>query len=384
MSVADTRRFRQFARQLIPSLRRRKLRRRLLQPLRNLRTAWRAAAADGAGQTAGGLAPLRQFFKLWRLSTWHGYSLEECHRFRMHRLPMAQAVQFIPQRENIAARNLLYQKLGVDTGVLADKRRFYRICQAAGLPVPETVADAADGEVHWWGAPHLPPCSLFAKEAASMRGAGARRWDPLGDDRWRASDGGVCRGPDLLEQLREASRTAPVVLQRLVGNHPDIADLGARALCTVRIVTFIDPSSRRPYAVWSLFKVPGETAIVDNFDAGGLAAPVDLSTGVVGLAVRKGQNLTHVDLDRLPGSGRPITGRILPLWHELVALSLHAHGYFRQFPSVGWDVALSPAGPVLLEGNYNWDAAGTQQVGARPLGATDYPRHYFAWLGGAR
>lgn len=384
MSVADTRRFRQFARQLIPSLQRRRLRRRLLQPLKNLRAAWRAVTANGAGQAASGLVSLRQCFKLWRLSTWHGYSLEECHRFRMQRLPMEQAMQFIPQRENIAARNLLYQRLAVDTGVLADKRRFYRICQAAGLSVPETVADAADGEVHWWGAAQLPPGGLFAKEAASMRGAGARRWDAVGDGLWRASDGGVCNAAQLLDQLCEASRAAPLVLQRLVDNHPDIADLGPSALCTVRIVTFVDPASRQPHAVWALFKVPGETAIVDNFDAGGLAAPVDLPTGVVGLAVRKGESLSHVDLDRLPGSGRPITGRTLPLWNELIALSLQAHAHFRQFPSVGWDVALSPAGPVLLEGNYNWDAAGTQQVGSRPLGATDYPRHYFAWLGDAR
>ncbi len=39
-----------------------------------------------------------------------------------------------------------------------------------------------------------------------------------------------------------------------------------------------------------------------------------------------------------------------------------------------------PIGPVLIEGNYNWDVVLAQQAGSRPLGNTAFPDHFLSWL----
>jgi hypothetical protein len=68
------------------------------------------------------------------------------------------------------------------------------------------------------------------------------------------------------------------------------------------------------------------------------------------------------------------------MWDAVLALAISAHRVFSQFPSVGWDVAITSDGPVLMEGNYDWGVNLVQQPGERPLGATAYPEHILSWL----
>ena len=60
-------------------------------------------------------------------------------------------------------------------------------------------------------------------------------------------------------------------------------------------------------------------------------------------------------------------------------LTLDAHRIFPDFPSVGWDIAIAPTGPILIEGNHNWGAVLAQQPGSRPLGKTAFPNHFISW-----
>jgi hypothetical protein len=53
-------------------------------------------------------------------------------------------------------------------------------------------------------------------------------------------------------------------------------------------------------------------------------------------------------------------------------LCLQAHPVFSDFPSAGRDVASTPDGPVLIEGDHDWDAQLAQQPGCRPLGNTRF------------
>lgn len=86
--------------------------------------------------------------------------------------------------------------------------------------------------------------------------------------------------------------------------------------------------------------------VADNFAVGGLASPVDLATGRLGPARCKRIGfealLTH------PDTSAPITGVILPYWHEAVDLALLAHQEFAEMPAVGWDVAITDSDPILV------------------------------------
>ena len=47
----------------------------------------------------------------------------------------------------------------------------------------------------------------------------------------------------------------------------------------------------------------------------------------------------------------------IPCFHEAIQLVTNLHGYFYGVHSIGWDVAITDSGPIVVEGNDDWDGA---------------------------
>lgn len=72
-----------------------------------------------------------------------------------------------------------------------------------------------------------------------------------------------------------------------------------------------------------------------------------------------------------PDSDLALQGHQLPHWPDAIALVTRAHRTaFPRFVSLGWDVALTPDGPVLIEANAGWGAEIMQTLNGEPLGDT--------------
>jgi glutathione synthase/RimK-type ligase-like ATP-grasp enzyme len=108
--------------------------------------------------------------------------------------------------------------------------------------------------------------------------------------------------------------------------------------------------------------------VVDNMHRGGLAAPVEIGTGVLGVASgyatagSAGRHTHH------PVSGGAIEGRRLPMWEQARELACQAHRAFPPRLLVGWDIAVTPTGPVLVEGNEQPGVDGLQRLHNLALG----------------
>jgi hypothetical protein len=63
-----------------------------------------------------------------------------------------------------------------------------------------------------------------------------------------------------------------------------------------------------------------------------------------------------------------VTGRIVPCWPELAALALKAHRLVPERVMIGWDMAITPDGPSLLEGNSFPDPVFPERVFRQPIG----------------
>ncbi len=256
-----------------------------------------------------------------------------------------------------------------DIRLLDDKLAFDEACRASGLPVPPIVASFhADGRECWRVGPpgHLPRESAFLKPVDGKGGQGAERWT-YRDQAWTRS-GVTLDEAGLIARCRNRARTRSIVLQRALSNGPELARYSTAALCTFRIVTMRDPD-RPAELVGTVLRMPDGHPDVDNLSAGGIAAAIDLSTGRLRPAVR-GRPVP--DLTHHPATGSPIAGTALTCVEAATRLACEAHERLPMPWSVGWDVAVTPDGPVLVEGNSRWASEIMQWTEGRGLGSSPF------------
>jgi hypothetical protein len=98
---------------------------------------------------------------------------------------------------------------------------------------------------------------------------------------------------------------------------------------------------------------------MDNFERGALGnliAPIDQYTGRLGRAFgsRSSRWPVFFSTDTHPDTGARITGFEIPYWEEAMELVREAQRKLCEIPTLGWDVAIMPEGPMLIEANWNY------------------------------
>ena len=153
--------------------------------------------------------------------------------------------------------------------------------------------------------------------------------------------------PSLDDLYAHLAEKAPQLeLEEVIRQHPAVAAIYPGSINTVRMVT-IRGKSGRVYLVTAMFRI-GNGKFVDNFNSGGMVAPMDPDTGtVIDRALDKQKNL-YVNH---PATGTPIQGFTFPDWDKAVDLVRQAAQVTPEVGYVGWDVCFTPDGPCLVEGN---------------------------------
>jgi hypothetical protein len=279
-------------------------------------------------------------------------------------------------------RNLNETVAANDSAELEDKRSFFKRSQNAGLPCVPILAEFEGGVmVNNADDDRLCQRDLFSKFANRYCGEGATAWR-YSDGQYEASFGSF-NIDKLRAYLTQTSSDYPIVLQPRIFNHDELQPLSGRALSTVRVVT----AKRRTGTaeiVLTTFRMATGKSDADNFAVGGLAAPVSLDTGMLGSAVFKDRSRTNQRFGAHPDTGAQINGRIIPYWQAVKDLALAAHEVFATMPSVGWDIAVTNDGVILLEGNGVWCVELIQMSHDRPLIETSVPEIFAEYLRHAR
>jgi hypothetical protein len=152
-------------------------------------------------------------------------------------------------------------------------------------------------------------------------------------------------------------------VQEKVVNHTGIAEVFPGSLNTLRIFTLRDAPGeppRVPVAVQRIGRF--STAPLDSFSAGGLLARVDLVSGELSEAVGPVTGRSRDTHTVHPDTGVEIRGRVVPMLREALDLTVRAMEVFPEALYIGWDVAVSERGPVLIEGNATWPASRSVQA----------------------
>lgn len=136
------------------------------------------------------------------------------------------------------------------------------------------------------------------------------------------------------------------VVEGYVIQHPAMSKYSRKSVNTVRIVSVRDFG--RVNILYAAFRMGGGEAVVDNFHAGGVLALINPETGIV---ETNAIDLGGTFYENHPVTGEKILGFQIPFWPEIVELLQKAGKIVKGVGYVGWDVAVTENGPVLIEGN---------------------------------
>jgi hypothetical protein len=267
------------------------------------------------------------------------------------------------QPSTASARNFIYRwesKGGIfrqlnegdraPQSILSDKAAFACLCERSQVRTVPVLALASAGRIDQ-RAEDVEFCrDLFVKPNVGRGGKGAERWDYVGPG-YRNPAGEEIDRDDLFARLAKRSLNQQIIVQPRIVNHAALEPLNNGALSTVRILTCLDESGQ-PEVVGAAMRMAIDgNHVVDNLHAGGIAAAVDIDAGTLGPASDLGADASFGWVERHPGTDAPILGMQLPMWEDVKHFAVRAHGAFADRVIVGWDIAIIPDGPILVEGN---------------------------------
>ena len=236
----------------------------------------------------------------------------------------------LPER----AASVLLSRVGSarERNLLADKQATAELLASAGLATPRLFEIVPGGQevneagIHW-----RRPDLLFVKPRHGSAGRGAMS----GTEFLRGGRAQAARD-DLLVQVRLEPAT-------------ELADLATNGAAPVlRLTTAREPGGTAfLHSALLSIDVPDQNA--RDFLRGQMRVPIDLTTGLMGPGIW----FAHPEkrYSRLPWNQAQVADRIVPRLGDAIELVISAMALFPGLPLVNWDLIVTGAGPVILEGN---------------------------------
>ncbi|MBB1259390.1 sugar-transfer associated ATP-grasp domain-containing protein [Streptomyces alkaliterrae] len=275
-------------------------------------------------------------------------------RYGLYRdeVSLGEAMGYLPETVLFAR---LLPAVNRDTVLLDDKVLCKRVLAAGDVPQPRLLAS---GDVRTATLPDGTSLPL-----AAVRGAlPAHTPAVMKPARYASGGAGIVTVNAYDDEspfcLREyAERWGSWLIEERVRQHPDLAALNPGVVNTFRVITCW--SRTEAEALYCMLKLGGVSGLVDNSSTGGMQIRVDIDTG----------ELDPYGYDRWmrrhthhPSTATPFAGRKVGLIKEVLGLAERAAQLFPQVPFAGWDIALTPEGPTVIEGNSSPSLAHIQRT----------------------
>lgn len=136
-------------------------------------------------------------------------------------------------------------------------------------------------------------------------------------------------------------------IEENVMQHDALNMLYPNAINCLRIITILD-QQQIPHCIYAVQKMGYNGRVVDN---NGLFSPVDMKTGKLLYPAHSGATTCGIVYTEHPDTHIKLVGYQIPYIKEAVDLCLKAALVVPQVRYVGWDVAITNDGPVIIEGN---------------------------------
>ena len=136
-------------------------------------------------------------------------------------------------------------------------------------------------------------------------------------------------------------------IEDVIVNHPDVRKLYDNAVNSMRIITLLD-DNKEVHILYIVQKIGLNGSVIDN---NCMFSPVDIETGKIKYPAHAGDTPLGIVYTQHPNTGITIQGYQLPYVKEAIEMVKKAALVVPQIRYVGWDVAVTPNGPIIIEGN---------------------------------
>ena len=140
------------------------------------------------------------------------------------------------------------------------------------------------------------------------------------------------------------------LIQERIPQHKDTKMLNPSCLNTFRIITMRVGQTVHLYQVY--MKIGINNSFVDNGISGNIMIGIQNDTGKLSeYAYSSGIGELQYKLDKHPQTQIVFKDYQIPFFHESLEMAKSLHVLFQQFFIIGWDIGITPEGPIVLEGN---------------------------------
>lgn len=151
-----------------------------------------------------------------------------------------------------------------------------------------------------------------------------------------------------IRDLYKKFKRGRLIIEQRVEQHHGLI-FGNYSVNTVRINTILDKNGEVHFFK-PVLRVGIGDAVVDNYNAGGVEYAVDLESGIIFMPGYYKGSLCKIFH---PETTIRMVGYQLPLWKDVLSNVAEAARLIPNCRYVGWDVAITPEGIELIEGNHN-------------------------------
>ncbi|MBR1834695.1 MAG: hypothetical protein IJ785_04225 [Bacteroidales bacterium] len=172
----------------------------------------------------------------------------------------------------------------------------------------------------------------------------------------RVEDSQVFVNGKLIDQTGELLKTfteTNYIVQERVVQHSHMDRLCSTSLNTIRVQTIIT-ENEEIIAFRAGVRMGREGSNVDNWAKGGIFVGVDMNTGKL-LKTGFIKPPFGTTVTRHPDNGLVFEGFQIPFFNEAVEMAKELHSKLYRIHSIGWDIAITPQGPMFIEGNSLWE-----------------------------
>ncbi|MGD1870381.1 MAG: sugar-transfer associated ATP-grasp domain-containing protein [Neomegalonema sp.] len=277
-------------------------------------------------------------------------------------LSKAEREAFVGHKKSAIVNRSLNGVLGKSASTIDDKLKLSALLRGFGLGATETQAlvdKTSGGPLKSLATPDDAAAflreqavyPLFGKPKNSSLSLGAASIDRFEEkeDSLVHHSGVRTKVETFVKEVFEAYGETGYIFQSRLGPHPDLATVSGPAVGTVRGVTLHRGSHID--VLYALWKAPALGATADNFWRGdNMIVDIDAETGRT-RRCQRGTGAHAEELQNHPGTGAAMINVQMPMWPELRQLVRASAWIFPDVPLLGWDVAITPDGPMIIEGN---------------------------------